>query len=82
MVDLVRDARWGRCLESTGEDPYMNSLYAKAMVEGFQKGMSDGAKEPKGDVYKRQARPSPENFRPGTYCRLSPFASPPTLRKY
>ena len=26
----------------------MNSLYAKAMVEGFQKGMSDGAKEPKG----------------------------------
>ena len=38
MVDLVRDARWGRCLESTGEDPYMNSLYAKAMVEGFQKG--------------------------------------------
>ena len=48
MVDLVRDARWGRCLESTGEDPYMNSLYAKAMVEGFQKGMSDGAKEPKG----------------------------------
>ena len=48
MVDLVRDARWGRCLESTGEDAYMNNLYAKAMVEGFQKGMSDGAKEPKG----------------------------------
>jgi len=36
MVDLVRDARWGRCLESTGEDTYLNSLYAKAMVEGFQ----------------------------------------------
>ena len=42
MVDLVRDARWGRCLESTGEDPYMNGLYAGAMVEGFQKGMEDG----------------------------------------
>lgn len=37
MVDLVRDARWGRVMESTGEDVYLNSLYAKAMVEGYQK---------------------------------------------
>lgn len=36
MVDLVRDARWGRVMESTGEDPYLNSVYAKALVEGFQ----------------------------------------------
>lgn len=36
MVDLVRDARWGRCLESTGEDPWLNSRFAEAMVEGFQ----------------------------------------------
>ncbi|WP_162012216.1 beta-glucosidase BglX [Streptococcus sp. S784/96/1] len=36
MVDLVRDPRWGRCLESTGEDPYLNSQFAKAVVEGFQ----------------------------------------------
>ncbi|MGI6155675.1 MAG: beta-glucosidase BglX [Enterococcus lemanii] len=36
MVDLVRDARWGRCLESTGEDPLLNSDFAKAMVEGIQ----------------------------------------------
>lgn len=36
MVDLVRDARWGRVMESTGEDPYLNSLYARAMVEGYQ----------------------------------------------
>lgn len=36
MVDLVRDARWGRVMESTGEDPYLNSQFAKAMVEGFQ----------------------------------------------
>jgi beta-glucosidase len=42
MVDLVRDARWGRCLESTGEDTYLNSLYAKAMVEGFQGDFSKG----------------------------------------
>lgn len=37
MVDLVRDARWGRCLESTGEDPVLNAAFAKAMVEGLQK---------------------------------------------
>lgn len=36
MVDLVRDARWGRVMESTGEDPYLNSAYAAAMVKGFQ----------------------------------------------
>ena len=36
MVDLVRDARWGRVMESTGEDPYLNSEYAKALVEGYQ----------------------------------------------
>lgn len=36
MVDLVRDARWGRVMESTGEDPYLNSQYAKALVEGYQ----------------------------------------------
>lgn len=36
MGDLVRDARWGRVMESTGEDPYLNSLYVKAMVKGFQ----------------------------------------------
>lgn len=36
MVDLVRDARWGRVMESTGEDPYLNSLFAEAMVKGYQ----------------------------------------------
>ena len=38
MVDLVRDARWGRVMESTGEDPYLNSLFAEAMVQGYQGG--------------------------------------------
>ncbi|MEE6711762.1 beta-glucosidase BglX [Pediococcus acidilactici] len=42
MVDLVHDPRWGRVLESTGEDPYLNSQYAKAMVEGFQKNLKEG----------------------------------------
>lgn len=36
MVDLVRDPRWGRVMESTGEDPYLNSVFAKAFVKGFQ----------------------------------------------
>ena len=36
MVDLVRDARWGRCMESTGEDAYLNSKMAAAQVRGYQ----------------------------------------------
>ncbi|TVX94040.1 beta-glucosidase BglX [Paenibacillus agilis] len=36
MVDLVRDPRWGRVMESTGEDPYLNSMFARAFVRGFQ----------------------------------------------
>ncbi len=36
MVDLVRDARWGRVMESTGEDPYLNAQMAAAMVKGIQ----------------------------------------------
>lgn len=36
MVDLVRDARWGRVMESTGEDVELNCRFAKAMVEGYQ----------------------------------------------
>lgn len=36
MADLVRDARWGRVLESTGEDKYLNSRMVAAMVEGYQ----------------------------------------------
>ncbi|MGP4039642.1 beta-glucosidase BglX [Gracilibacillus sp. D59] len=36
MVDLARDPRWGRVMETTGEDPYLNSVFAKAFVRGFQ----------------------------------------------
>jgi len=36
MVDLVRDARWGRCMESTGEDAYLNGVLGAAMVKGYQ----------------------------------------------
>lgn len=36
MADLCQDARWGRVMEGTGEDPYLNSLMASAMVRGYQ----------------------------------------------
>ena len=36
MVDISRDARWGRVMEGAGEDPYLGSLIAKARVKGFQ----------------------------------------------
>lgn len=36
MVDISRDARWGRVMEGAGEDPYLASLIAVARVEGFQ----------------------------------------------
>ncbi|MGL1888438.1 MAG: glycoside hydrolase family 3 C-terminal domain-containing protein [Reichenbachiella sp.] len=36
MVDISRDARWGRVMEGAGEDPYYGSLVAAARVKGFQ----------------------------------------------
>lgn len=36
MVDVSRDPRWGRVSEGSGEDPYLGSQIAKAMVEGYQ----------------------------------------------
>jgi beta-glucosidase len=36
MVDIARDPRWGRVMEGAGEDPYLGSLVAAAMVRGYQ----------------------------------------------
>jgi beta-glucosidase len=36
MVDLTRDPRWGRTSEGNGEDPFLSSAIAKAMVHGYQ----------------------------------------------
>lgn len=36
MADLVRDPRWGRVVESFGEDPYLNRRFAALQVKGFQ----------------------------------------------
>ena len=36
MLDISRDPRWGRISEGNGEDPYLSSEIAKAMVKGYQ----------------------------------------------
>ncbi|MGM0620607.1 MAG: beta-glucosidase BglX [Bacteroidota bacterium] len=36
MVDIARDPRWGRVAEGAGEDPYLGSRVAEAMVRGYQ----------------------------------------------
>lgn len=36
MVDISRDPRWGRIVESNGEDPYLSSAMARAWVKGYQ----------------------------------------------
>ncbi|HEY0308082.1 MAG TPA: glycoside hydrolase family 3 N-terminal domain-containing protein [Acidobacteriaceae bacterium] len=36
MVDIARDARWGRIAESAGEDPFLGSELARAYVRGYQ----------------------------------------------
>ncbi|MFC5861325.1 beta-glucosidase BglX [Acidicapsa dinghuensis] len=38
MVDISRDARWGRIVESAGEDPYLGSTIARGWVKGYQQG--------------------------------------------
>src|SRR6202034_2885159 len=36
MLDIARDARWGRIVEGAGEDPYLGAAMARAQVRGFQ----------------------------------------------
>src|SRR5262249_20889975 len=36
MVDIARDARWGRMTEGAGEDPYLDATLAQAYVHGYQ----------------------------------------------
>ena len=36
MVDIARDARWGRCTEGAGEDPYLGAAIARAYIRGYQ----------------------------------------------
>lgn len=44
MLDIARDARWGRIVESPGEDPYLASRIAETQVIEFQKEEADGCR--------------------------------------
>jgi len=44
MVDIARDPRWGRVMEGAGEDPYLGSQIARAMVHGYQGPTNDMTK--------------------------------------
>ncbi len=43
MVDIARDARWGRIVEGAGEDPFLGSVIARAYVRGYQGQSLSGA---------------------------------------
>jgi beta-glucosidase len=43
MVDIARDARWGRMAEGAGEDPFLGSQMAAAYVRGYQGSRLDAA---------------------------------------
>ena len=43
MVDIARDARWGRISEGAGEDPYLGAAMARAFVRGYQGERLDAA---------------------------------------
>jgi beta-glucosidase len=40
MIDVTRDARWGRVMEGAGEDPFLGSKIAEARIKGFQGNLS------------------------------------------
>lgn len=44
MVDVCRDARWGRIAEGAGEDPFLGAAMAAAQVRGFQSPLENGRK--------------------------------------
>ena len=41
MMDMSREPRWGRVMEGSGEDPYLQAAFAAARVKGFQGDLSD-----------------------------------------
>ena len=46
MVDLVRDSRWGRVMESIGgEDPYLGQVFARAMIKAQKDIKTEKTKE-------------------------------------
>ena len=47
MCDISNDIRWGRVMEGAGEDPWLGSLIARAMVRGYQGDGLDKRKRPR-----------------------------------
>ena len=45
MVDVCRDARWGRIAEGSGEDPFLGATLARARVRGFQSSALSGGRK-------------------------------------
>ena len=41
VINLAREPRWGRNLETPGEDPYMSGEYATSWVQGFERSADD-----------------------------------------
>jgi len=39
-INIVRDPRWGRAMETSGEDPFLTSVYAVSFVRGLQEGVA------------------------------------------
>ena len=60
MVDVARDARWGRVSEGPGEDPYLGSEFARAKVRGQQKGHDAGVDAEMN--LREDLEPSAENY--------------------
>lgn len=46
MIDVSRDPRWGRIMESFGEDPFLNGVMGTAMLRGYQ---GEEGKDPAGN---------------------------------
>ena len=60
MVDVARDARWGRVSEGPGEDPYLGSEFARAKVKGQQGGHDAGVDREMN--LREDLEPSTENY--------------------
>ena len=48
-INIVRDPRWGRAMETSGEDPYLAGAYAILFVRGMQEGVAP-VREPRVNI--------------------------------
>ena len=66
MLDVARDPRWGRIVESPGEDPWVAARYARAKIRGFQGRIlrPPTAWPPPPSIWRPTVRSSPAAIRP------------------